>query len=53
MILDINNSGGQLLSGVPYDHELVYRSVSADVNGCVAAAILELGFEPRGKGFIG
>lgn len=49
IILNIKSQGGLLLSGVPYQQEVVYRILTAEVDGDYAAGLLELGYEPSGK----
>lgn len=49
VILRINSDGGKMPSGVPYQHEVVYRTVLADIDGFVGSGVLELGYEPAGN----
>ncbi|XP_026319467.1 uncharacterized protein LOC113229980 [Hyposmocoma kahamanoa] len=49
VVLRINQDGGRLVSGVPYQHEVVYRTASVLINGVPGTAILELGYETSVK----
>ena len=48
MVLRINADGGKLFSGVPYQQEVVYRTMHVDINCFPGTGILELGYEPSG-----
>ncbi|XP_049875010.1 uncharacterized phosphotransferase YvkC-like isoform X2 [Pectinophora gossypiella] len=45
LVLRVNEDGGKLLSGVPYQQEMVYRTVFVDINGESGSGILELGYQ--------
>ncbi|KAM3967601.1 putative phosphotransferase YvkC [Aphomia sociella] len=47
--LCINSEGGKLLSGVPYQQELVYRTLGVDIDDSPGTGILEIGCEYTGK----
>ncbi|XP_026732206.1 uncharacterized protein LOC113496983 [Trichoplusia ni] len=46
LVLRINPDGGKLFSGVPYQQEIVYRTMQVDINCESGTGILELGYEP-------
>lgn len=46
LVLRINADGGKLSSGVPYQQEVVYRTMHVDINCIPGTGILELGYEP-------
>ncbi|PZC85674.1 hypothetical protein B5X24_HaOG215944 [Helicoverpa armigera] len=46
LVLRINADGGNLFSGVPYQQEVVYRTMHVDINCEPGSGILELGYEP-------
>ncbi|XP_026759360.2 putative phosphoenolpyruvate synthase [Galleria mellonella] len=46
MVLRINFDGGKLLSGVPYQQELEYRTLVVSIDESPGSGILELGYEP-------
>lgn len=48
-MLRINQDGGRLFSGAPYQQEVVYRTASVLINGVPGTAVLELGYESSGK----
>ena len=48
LVLRINADGGKLFSGVPYQQEVVYRTMHVDINCIPGTGILELGYEPSG-----
>ncbi|XP_026759359.2 uncharacterized phosphotransferase YvkC-like isoform X2 [Galleria mellonella] len=45
IVLRINSDGGKLLSGVPYQQELEYRTLVVDIDESPGSGILELGYE--------
>ncbi|KAJ8735386.1 hypothetical protein PYW07_007006 [Mythimna separata] len=46
LVLRINADGGTLFSGVPYQQQVVYRTMYVDINCIPGTGILELGYEP-------
>ncbi|XP_059048058.1 putative phosphoenolpyruvate synthase [Achroia grisella] len=46
MVLRINSDGGKLLSGIPYQQELEYRTLAVSIDESSGSGILELGYEP-------
>ncbi|XP_059048073.1 putative phosphoenolpyruvate synthase [Achroia grisella] len=46
MVLRINSDGGKLLSGIPYQQELQYRTMVVSLDESAGSGILELGYEP-------
>ncbi|XP_049869624.1 putative phosphoenolpyruvate synthase [Pectinophora gossypiella] len=49
VMLRINPDGGRFLSGVPYQLEVICRTVDAEINGEVGTGILELGYQVTEK----
>lgn len=52
IVLRINEDGGKLFSGAPYQQEVVYRTASILINGIPGTAILELGYKSYGKSLL-
>ncbi|KAM3967560.1 rifampicin phosphotransferase [Aphomia sociella] len=46
MVIRINADGGKLLSGVPYQQELYYRTLVVNIDESSGSGILELGYAP-------
>ncbi|XP_063357659.1 putative phosphoenolpyruvate synthase [Cydia amplana] len=46
VVVRINSEGGQLFSGVPYQQEIVYRTLVVEINGEHGTGILEMGYQP-------
>ncbi|KAI8438209.1 hypothetical protein MSG28_010827 [Choristoneura fumiferana] len=46
IMLRINSDGVKLFSGVPYQHEFVYRTLVVEINGEPGTGVIELGYEP-------
>ncbi|XP_047984806.1 putative phosphoenolpyruvate synthase [Leguminivora glycinivorella] len=46
VVIRINSEGGQLFNGVPYQQEIVYRTLEVQINGEPGTGILELGYQP-------
>lgn len=47
VVLRIGEDGFTAYSGVPYQQELVYRAIVADIDGEAGSGILELGYLPK------
>ncbi|XP_061708572.1 putative phosphoenolpyruvate synthase [Cydia pomonella] len=46
VVVRINSKGGRLFSGVPYQQEMMYRTLVVEINGEPGTGILELGYQP-------
>ncbi|XP_059048082.1 putative phosphoenolpyruvate synthase [Achroia grisella] len=46
LVLRINDDGGNLLSGIPYQQELEYRTLVVSIDDSPGSGTLELGYEP-------
>ncbi|KOB78829.1 putative phosphoenolpyruvate synthase [Operophtera brumata] len=43
VVLRINSDGGKMPSGVPHQHEVLYRTVLADIDGFAGSGVMEAG----------